>query len=77
MCDFDPDAATRPMPVDLGACDSALEVAARTMTVLASVNAVEEFGRTAQGRDMAVALLKKGSGIPPPLKDKLEELARG
>uniref|UniRef100_A0A7S2JDL4 Uncharacterized protein n=1 Tax=Zooxanthella nutricula TaxID=1333877 RepID=A0A7S2JDL4_9DINO len=67
---FDPESIA-----ELAACKSALDVADYTTFLIAAVNAVEEFGKTAKGRDMSKVLLTKGHAAPEALKKRLETLA--
>lgn len=62
---------------EICATRSALDIAAKTMTVLAGVNALEDFGGTPQGREMAVSILRRSAGLPQALKERLEALSMG
>ena len=59
----------------LAEADGILEATKLTMTVIAGVNAVENYGKTAEGAKMATQILLEKS-IPEALRTKLRTVAR-
>lgn len=56
---------------------SSLDIASKTMTILAAVNTIEEYSRSPQGREIASAILKRSSGLPTSVKERLEKMTLG
>lgn len=60
----------------ISTADGAIHSATVTVSVIASVLAVEEFARSERGRKMAAHILSKSSqSIPDALKKQLQQLA--
>lgn len=62
---------------EISSAKSSLDIAAKTMAILAAVNTIEEYAKAPQGREMASAILKRSSGLPLPLKERLEKMTLG
>lgn len=70
-----PDAEDR-IATAIATTEAALQSATTTVTIIASINAIEEFNNTERGRKMATHILAKSAGsLPDALRRKLQHLA--